>query len=66
MTVENDRFTETWERDWDADGTIRVKATCNRCGMSQLLNVADGSLRRWEQEHQCPDMTKEPSSVFEM
>jgi hypothetical protein len=44
-------FTETWER--DAEGTVCIKAICNLCGDSRLLNNWGGSLDKWKGQHVC-------------
>lgn len=46
----------TQELACDEEGTVRIKATCNRCGEPRLVNVADGSLWKWERNHQCGDL----------
>ena len=55
---ENDRFSETWER--DAEGIVRIRVTCKKCGAFQLVNIIDHSLEKWERNHTCPDPAKIP------
>lgn len=55
---EDGGFIETWDR--DAEGTVRIKSTCKRCGEFQLVNIRDGSLAEWESNHVCRDSAEEP------
>lgn len=57
MAVHND-FEQKAERDMESH--LRIRSTCKRCGASQLVNVADGTLRKWEESHVCPDLPKKP------
>ena len=42
----------------DSEGFMRIRSTCKRCGASKLVNVADGTMRNWEENHRCPDLPK--------
>jgi len=56
MAGDSSGFDETLVR--DQDGSVRIKSTCKRCEASQLVNAGDGSLRKWESQHVCPDLPK--------
>jgi hypothetical protein len=43
---------------YEEDGRLVIKSTCGHCGAFQLVNVRDGSLARWELQHECPDVPK--------
>ena len=32
---------------------VLILSTCKKCGASKMVSVADGSLERWEEQHQC-------------
>ena len=38
---------------YDADGLLVIKSTCSDCGAFQFVSVRDGSLKRWESQHEC-------------
>jgi hypothetical protein len=40
------------------DGRLVIKSTCKSCGASQLVSVRDGTLAKWESQHECPDTPK--------
>lgn len=46
----NPRFSHTVKRE---PTRIMIESTCSGCGETQLVSYGDGSLARWEQEHQC-------------
>ena len=46
----------------DDDGVVRIRSTCKRCGVFRLVNAGDGSLRKWENEHVCPDAPKKQAN----
>jgi len=48
------------EPEKDIEGHRRIRSTCKRCGASQLVSAADGTLRKWEEQHVCPDLPKKP------
>jgi hypothetical protein len=45
---------------YDEDGPIVIKSTCRNCGAFRLVSVRDGSLKKWEWRHECPDAPKIP------
>jgi hypothetical protein len=45
---------------YDEDGRIVVKSTCKTCGAFRLVSVRDGSLKKWESRHECPEAPKIP------
>jgi len=45
---------------YNEDGRIVVKSTCMTCGAFRLVSVRDGSLKKWESRHECPDAPRIP------
>ena len=38
------------------DSRLLIESTCARCGEMRIVSHSDGSLERWEQQHECdPD-----------
>jgi len=58
LMSEDASFTHEPER--DIEGHVRIRSTCKRCGASKLVNVANGTLRKWEEGHRCPNLPKRP------
>ena len=40
--------------------SIKILSVCRRCGACQVVSILDGSLRQWEQSHQCGSERKSP------
>jgi hypothetical protein len=36
-------------------GRIMIESVCLRCGASKLVSIRDGSLKKWEYDHDCED-----------
>jgi hypothetical protein len=47
----------------DEDGRLVIKSTCKTRGAFRFVNVRDGSLAKWESEHECSDMPKIPAGT---
>ena len=43
---------------YDGDGQLVIRSTCDECGEFRLVNVRDGSLKRWESKHECSGSPK--------
>jgi len=43
---------------YDGDGRLVIKSTCSGCGAFQFVSVRDGSLRKWESQHECSNTLK--------
>jgi hypothetical protein len=44
----------------DEGERLVIKSTCKNCGAFRFVNVRDGSLAKWESEHECPDVRRIP------
>jgi hypothetical protein len=41
-------------------GRVMIRSSCTRCGASNIVSLADGSLQGWEGEHACkPEPARE-------
>ena len=38
---------------YDQEGHVIIKSTCRKCGASELVCVRDGSLAKWQSQHEC-------------
>jgi len=43
---------------------LLVKSMCKRCGASGVVSVYDGSLEKWEDEHECQNRPQTATLAF--
>jgi hypothetical protein len=48
---------------YDGEGRAVIKSTCRKCGFFQLVRIRDGSLAKWELQHECSPTTEGTAQV---